>query len=343
MISINHIAIGAYVLLTFAVCQADWGQSSSNNAPPKPPLGSMTAGTNSLAPSGNYVLGGGDQVQVDVPDLPDEFNFKVFRVNGDGHLRLPLAGDIRVGGLTVSQAEAEVREHLTSVLKSPDVVVTVVGFGSESVSVLGAVNNPGIVQLAGARNLFEVLSLAGGLRPDAGYQATITRNIATSAAIPLPHAQADSSGQYSVASVELKQILAPENARENVMILPGDRISVPATDLVYVIGNVVRPGGYPLNQHASLSALQVVSLAQGYDKTAAPQKATILRIVPGSSNRIEIAADLKTLAKGESSDIPLVAGDILYVPGSKAKAARVQIQAMVVAASGAAVYAAAPH
>jgi polysaccharide biosynthesis/export protein len=327
---INKLSFGI-CLLTFAIGQSVMGQSSGEIAPYKPT-------SSNVAPSGNYMLGSGDQVAIDVPDLSEQFNLKAYRVDGDGHLRLPFAGDIRAEGLTVSQLEAVIKAHLGNVLKNPDVVVTIVGFGSEPVSVLGAVNSPGIVQLAGLRNFFEVLSLAGGLRSDAGGQATITRSTSRSGAIPLPTAQTDSSGDFSVVTIDVKDILNSTNTAQNITMLPGDRISVPATDLVYILGSVIKTGGYPLNQNASLSALQVVSLAEGFDKVAAPQSATILRKVPGSPNRIQIAANLRSLAKGKGPEVSLVGGDILYIPNSKVKSIGFRTADIIVSASSAAVY-----
>ena len=288
-------------------------------------------------PPATYLLGPGDQLTVYVADLPDEFADKNFRIDSTGDLSLPVAGHVHAAGLTTAALESEIKAHLT-VMKNPQVTVSLAAFGSQAVSVLGAVNSPGIRQLEGHKTLFEMLSASGGLRPDAGYLVKVTRDLKYGR-IPLPDAIIDPSGACSVASIHLKDIINATNPSENIAILPGDTISVPRADLVYAVGSVIKPGGFPLNEHESLSALQVVSLAEGITKTAASDKAKILRSVPGNPERVEIAVNLKQLMAGKGSDVQLRPDDILFVPNSGAKSAGFKaIDSIVSAATGVAIY-----
>ena len=82
---------------------------------------------------------------------------RVFRIGSNGDLSLPYVGHIDAGGMTASQLEAEIESRLKRFVKSPGVVVNISSFGGQPVSVLGSVNTPGIVQLQGRKNLFEVL------------------------------------------------------------------------------------------------------------------------------------------------------------------------------------------
>jgi polysaccharide biosynthesis/export protein len=286
----------------------------------------------------DYVIGPGDQIAVAVPDLETEFNNKTFRVDMSGDVTVPFAGRLHAAGLSTGGLEVQMRERLARLLKDPEVVVSVSGFGSQPVSILGAVNSPGIRQIEGRKNLFEVLSLAGGLRPDAGYLIHITREVQWGA-IPLPTARPDASGRFSIASVRVKTLMNATDPVENILILPGDSISVPKADLVYAVGSVTKSGGFLLNEHETLSALQVISLAEGLQRTAASDKARILRITDGSPDRQEIPVNLKTLMGGKGMDVQLRAGDILFVPNSAAKSAKYRtIDAIVNAATGAAIY-----
>ena len=288
--------------------------------------------------SSDYVLGAGDQLSLVVPDLDDEFTDKTFRIDMSGDLSLPHVGRLHAAGLTTAALETEIDARLGRVLKNPQAVVSLASFGSQAVSILGAVNSPGIRQLEGGKTLFEVLSLAGGLRPDAGYIINITRNL-QNGRLPLPDAQIDSTGQCSTASVKVKTIMDGRDTAENIMILSGDTISVPKADLVYAVGSVVKPGGFLLNEHESLSALQVVSLAEGLQKTAAPEKAKILRAVPGSATRTEIAVNLKQLMSGKGEDFQLKPDDILFIPTSAAKSAGYRtLDSIISMTTGMAVY-----
>ena len=84
----------------------------------------------------------------------------------------------------------------------------------------------------------------------------------------------------------------------------------------------------------------MVSLAGGVERTAATDKAKILRLVPGStSNRTEINIDIKRLMAGKLPDIALQPNDILFIPNSGAKSAGFRtIEAIVTAATGLAIY-----
>jgi polysaccharide biosynthesis/export protein len=274
--------------------------------------------TTANSSSNRYILGPGDELRVYIADLAEEFSNKTFRIEQSGDVSFPVIGRLHASGLTTIELEQAAKSSLTHVLKYPDVSISMATFGSQSVSVLGAVNAPGLRQLEGHKNLFEVLSLSGGLSLDAGYQVTITRD-SKWGRIPLHQTTVNSETRTSTAIVKLKSLLNAANPAENIQILPGDTISVPKADLVYAVGLVVKPGGFPLAEHESLSALQVVSLAQGSQRTAALDKAKILRAIPGSKGRVEIAVNLKQIMSGKGDDVQLQPEDILFVPSSKGK------------------------
>ncbi|MGD1070156.1 MAG: polysaccharide biosynthesis/export family protein [Bryobacteraceae bacterium] len=284
----------------------------------------------------SYLLGPNDQVSLVVDQLEDDFNEKTFRIDQNGDLSIPLIGRIHAGGLTQAELEDTVRNRFGAILKAPDIVVNVTEYSSQPVSVAGAVNTPGIRQLQGGKTLFEVISLAGGLRPDAGTTVKITRDLKWGA-IPLPGAVISPNGQCSIAVVRLKRVMQASD--ENILMRPGDTVFVPKADVVYVVGSVTTPGGFPIGENETLSALQVVALAQGMVRTAAPDRAKILRAVAGAGNRSEIPINLKLLMAGKAPDTPLQPDDILFVPNSAAKSAEFRtIEAIVNAATGVAIY-----
>ena len=116
---------------------------------------------------------------------------------------------------------------------------------------------------------------------EAGNVINITRRLEWGP-IPLPGAANDSTGQFSVASVDVKSVMNASNPAENILIKPNDVISVPKADTIYVIGAVRKPGAYVLGEHRTLSALQILALAEGPEKTAATKDARIMRVIPGS-------------------------------------------------------------
>ena len=284
----------------------------------------------------DYVLGPFDQITVMVGQFQDQFSDKTFRIDGQGDVSLPLVGRIHAAGLTLHGFEDWIKDHLGPILKHPDVVVNISEFASQSVSVLGAVKNPGVEKIVGSNNLFNVLSLAGGLSDSAGTTVKITRE-SRWGVIPGNNTVVDSSGKFSTAVLHMKEI--SQSGADSLIVMPGDTIFVPKADLVYAVGDLTKPGGFPIGENETLSALQVVSLAGGLVKTAAGDKAKILRAIPGSSSRTEIPVNIKKLMAGKTQDIPLQADDILFIPNSDAKSVGFRtVDAIVNAATGLAIY-----
>ena len=266
-----------------------------------------------------YVIGTQDEVSVRVLDF-EEIKETPVRVDLRGEITLPMIGRVRAAGLTAEQLEIELKTKLAKYLLQPEVTVTLTAYRSQPVLVLGSVKTPGSIQLEGRKTLFEVISLAGGIAPDAGYTIKITRR-KENGRIPLVGAVEDTTGQYSIADVAVKSVLEAKNPEENILILPNDTITVPRGNLIYVIGAVKKTGGFVLGDNESISILQALSLADGLDKMASPKDAKILRLSPGSATRTEIPVDVKKIFDGKTNDVPLGAEDILFVPNSKSRSA----------------------
>src|SRR5580693_7409409 len=146
-----------------------------------------------------YTLGPGDQIIIRVLNL-EEIDNRPVPIDLRGSINLPVVGRIQASGLTTEKLEAAIAERLKKVLVKPDVSVYLAEMRSQPVSLLGQVQTPGVHQLQGQKNLFEVLSLAGGLRQEAGPVINITRRLEWGP-IPLPSASNDSTGRFSVASI----------------------------------------------------------------------------------------------------------------------------------------------
>jgi polysaccharide biosynthesis/export protein len=282
-------------------------------------MAEAATGTEPGGHSPDYVLGAGDVINIWALEL-DEFTQKPIRIDASGFVSLPLAGRVEAAGRTVSQFENDLIGKLKKYKRDPQVTVTVSEFHSQPVSVFGAVNTPGVQHLEGNKTLIEVLSLAGGLKSDAGYSVKITRR-SEFGKIPLPNAFEDPSGAYSVAEVSLKEITDAQNPEENILVKPQDVISVPKARVVYVMGEVPKAGAYTLGESPTLSVLEAVSLAGGMNRLASPRHARILRKLPNSTARKEEEIDVNKILKGsEGAPIMLNPDDILYIPTNKPKA-----------------------
>jgi len=272
---------------------------------------------------GGYVLGPDDVITVRVTDA-EEFADKPIRIGSNGYITLPMVGRIEANGRTAEDVEKEITAKLRTYIRNPEVSVSVAEQKSQPVSVFGSVNAPGVFQLQGRKTLVEMLAMAGGTRPEAGYSVKITRQKEWGP-IPLPNATSDASGQFIVAEVDLKKITEAKTPAENILIMPKDVITVPRGEMVYVIGDVKRSGGFVLSDKAHISVLQALSMAAGLEKTASSSNAKILRASNTPDNkRTEIPVDLKKVMQGKEQDVPMEPEDILLVPGSKSRAALIR-------------------
>jgi polysaccharide export outer membrane protein len=269
-----------------------------------------------------YLLGPQDQLAIRVVDLEETPNTPL-RIDPAGNIDLPLIGPIHAAGLTVSEFRAQLVERFRKYVLDPVVNVTVVEFHSQPVTIVGSVNLPGVHQIEGPKRLLEVISIGGGLKEEAGAKVTITREL-SAGPLPLPDARTDAGGKFSVGEIDLSGLISGMNPSKNIIIRPHDIVSIPPAELIYVLGEVKKPGGFTLHKHAHISALEAVAMAEGLEKTARPKHARILRVVGDGKNRETIRTDLSKIIDGKSPDIPLQANDILLIPNNIPRAAAVR-------------------
>ena len=140
-------------------------------------------------------------------------------------------------------------------------------------------------------------------------------------------------------TVNLNQILETGDMSNNIVILPGDVVTVPHAGIVYVLGAVSKPGGYTVsNDRAQLSTLKVLSLAGGLNRTAKSDHAVIVR-KDSNGQQHEVEVDLKKVMKFQSEDVQLRPSDILFVPNSGGKQAAYKVAELSLAlATGVLIY-----
>jgi polysaccharide export outer membrane protein len=264
------------------------------------------------------LIGGGDLLQVTVYGA--DFDCQV-RVSESGEISLPLLGTIKIGGLTIEQAEQTVGRQLAEkgYFNNPQVSIFDKEYATQGISVLGEVQKPGIYPLVGARTLFDAISAAGGTTEKAGTSVTITHRNHPDAPQSVPLSYVGKSSMNS-----------------NVHLLPGDTVVVSKAGIVYVVGDVHKPSGI-LIQNSRITALQAVAMAEGTNPTAALNSAKLIRKTPQGIQ--EIPLPLKKILSAKAPDQPLQPDDILFVPTSTAKAAtRRGLEAIIQAATGAVIY-----
>lgn len=286
----------------------------------------------------SYRIGAEDLLSITVYSAP-ELN-RTVRVSEQGTIALPLIGDVPAAGFTARQLEMVIEELLNrSYMNDPQVTVFVQEMQSHPVAVFGAVGKPGIYQIQGPKSLIEVLSLAQGLADDAGDKVIVMRRSGAASAASAnsltpeiahsislrsvsarPEPITDSKNSAESMQIDLKELLSSTSPVYNIQVKPGDIVKVPHAGIVYVVGEVRKPGGFLLRANESISVLQALALAEGTTSTSSQKAARIIR-TSKSGAREEIRINLKKILAGKEADPVLLSHDILFVPNSTGKSA----------------------
>ncbi|MGM9487197.1 polysaccharide export protein EpsE [Ideonella sp. YS5] len=224
-----------------------------------------------------YRIGPGDTVRITVYQSPD-LTLEA-RVTEAGVISYPLIGAIRLGGRTVSEAEAALAAALKKgdFIKNPQVTVMVTQVRANQVNVLGQVGKPGRIPLdvAGMR-LTDVLALAGGVAANAGSDTVVVTGLR--------------NGQPFRSEVDLPRVFAPGGREHDIVIQPGDAIWVDRYPVVYLYGEVQRPGQLRLER--GMTVMQALASAGGLTQRGTQRGLRVSRrAANGQVQQLELTLD----------------------------------------------------
>lgn len=268
----------------------------------------------------SLLIGPGDLLRVTVLGESD-LSQKV-RVRDSGEVTLPLIGNVQMRGLSVADAATVIADKYIEdrFLKHPEVSVFVEEYATQSVSVLGQVVKPGLVSISTSRTLVDVIATAGGLTDMADRHITIERG----------------GNSRGVVEVFLSN-RADDALNANIEIFPGDKILVPKAGIVYVLGDVGRPGGYLMQNNSRITVLQALAMASGVNKTASEARARLIHNSNGQYQERDLP--LKEIEQGTAPDELLEADDVIFIPFSFGKNILLGTNSIIAATSSALVYA----
>jgi polysaccharide export outer membrane protein len=263
----------------------------------------------------------------DAPDITGEY-----RVSPTGQIALPLlSAPIVAAGRTPAQLSELISEQYreSEIYSHSRVRVAVKESRVHAVTIAGAVKRPQIYPVFGKTTLLDVLTQAEGLTDDASNLVIVTRGAIAMQVIKQHEACGSASKPAScdsTFSVDVSRLTETGDPLFNVDLYPGDRVTVQRAGIVYVVGAVNRPGGFPLKTgQVDMTLIWAVALAYDLKPTAARNKARIIRKNPATINgHEEIAVNLGKVLAGREHDTRLQANDILFVPDSTGKKALAQ-------------------
>lgn len=269
----------------------------------------------------SLLIGPGDLLHIQVYDTP-EMEQRV-RVTDAGEVPLAFVGNVKVGKMTPGAAAQAIERRLVdaSIMLHPQVTVRVESSATQNVSVMGQVTRPGVYEVDTRRKVIDVLALAGGFTDTADRHITIER-----------HSDPNHKVEYYFAND------ATNALTDDPMVYPGDTVIVPKAPIVYVLGDVLRPGGYPITTNNSqMTVLEALSLAGSANHTAAVRKSRLVRKTADGVQ--EIPLPVGDMQKGKKPDMALLPNDVVYIPFSALRSVALNGQSILASVSSAAVYA----
>jgi polysaccharide export outer membrane protein len=250
------------------------------------------------AASADYQIGPEDLLDISVFQA-DELKTEV-RVSANGYIKMNLADEVKAEGLSVAQLEDVIAKKLRKYMKEPMVSVFIKEYRAQQISVLGSVKNPQVFYVTGQKYLIDMISMAGGLSPDAGNLCIV-------------QTEGQQTGERMKIVIDLDQLLVDGKADLNIPVHSGDIVQIPKSGVFFVDGAVRSPGEYPIK--ASTTITQAISLAKGLDYTALHSDIRIYRDT-GQTTRQVITTDYDDILAGKTPDVALKDKDIIIVGAS---------------------------
>jgi polysaccharide biosynthesis transport protein len=280
----------------------------------------MFASLHLRAQTESLLIGHGDLLHVQFYDTPEMDQHP--RVDDHGFTSLLFLGRVSLAGLTPEEASSSIRDIAVSkgIMRHPQVVVSIEQYATQAVTISGEVNHPGAYPISTPRSVLDLLSMAGGIGALADRHVLIRHHDTTLPSTP-----------YFVDNDP------DQTAESSVRVLPGDTILVRRVGFVYILGDVARPGGYPMaNNESGLYLLQAIALGGSLNKTAYLSGVKLLRKT--KDGYLEIPVHLDDIQKGKCQDVPLQPDDVLFIPFSYAKSFALNATNVAASVASAALY-----
>lgn len=271
-------------------------------------LGGPGPGTEGGAMAASYQLGPRDIINVTIFAGGEKQVDVNLTVANDGGVNFPFVGTVKASGLTVTELEKRVFVPLErDYFVDPQVHIGIKEYHSLHFSISGAVKKPGNYEMQAATTILDLIAKAEGITLESGNIAYVMREVA------------EKQENTEPIRVNLVKLLDEGDMSYNVNLTPGDSVYIPyakglnqSDSKVYVSGEVKKPDLYEYNP--GLTALSVCIMAGGFDKYAAPNRTTIVRIEEGKQKVIKV--NLEDVINGSVPDVPLKPGDRIHVPES---------------------------
>ncbi len=342
------ILIIASTALTFSCASSSSPKKDINSPPSTLPIQEMESSrqvkamnerilTSSLS-SGrdfyrDYKIGPEDLLEIAV--FEEEKLNKTVRVSSQGNISLPLLGVLRVKGLTANELEKELRDLLAEkYFRDPNVSVFIKEYRNQRISIIGAVEKPGVYEVSGQKTILDLMAISGGLKEDAGQLLFLIRPANPEEGVPKKgEEKVPPKETVRTFVISLEELLIKGDLSLNLSLLHGDVVNIPLSGRIYVGGEVKTPGGFPI-KGKKVTVSQAVALAGGLTEKAAGSDTKIFRYQETGTGKEIITVDVYGIQKGKKEDLQMKENDIIFVPTSTTKAVLVEFRDILKGVAG---------
>jgi polysaccharide export outer membrane protein len=246
----------------------------------------------------SLLIGPGDMLHVQFYDTPELEQHS--RVDDAGNAPMLFLGKVHFAGDTPTDAAIELKTLMIArnIMRHPQVVVTIEQYATQDVTVVGEISRPGLYPISTPVSVLEIISMAGG------FDALSDRHI-------LIHHQDRNAPvtKYYVSNDPVEAI------QSDVRVRPGDTVLISKVSVVYVLGDVGRPGGYPMSTNDStVTFLQSLAMAGSPNHTARVADTRLIRKT--HDGYVNVPVHVSAIENGKQPDPLLRANDVIYVPFS---------------------------
>ena len=309
--------VGTALAATALIATAN-AQPAVKTLPSSPAVNTLPSSKTAATPvteDTRYRIGPGDVLTITVAKAP-ELSIEAVRVDQRGLIRIPMIDEgVPAACRTESELEAEIKTLYLEYKTHPSVQVFVKEFQSQPVAVIGAVDKPGQFRLTRQVRLLELISFAGGQTDKAGRVIHVIHGGGPN--LCAPDGNTAKAEPQSLSVYELNETLKGVEG-SNPFVQPGDVVSLPEADQVFVVGYVYQPKAIALKDKP-ITVSRAIAIAGGPQREASTSKVRIIRQTTDGNSRQEIPVDLKAILKFKSPDIALLPNDIVEVGGSTSK------------------------
>jgi polysaccharide export outer membrane protein len=230
------------------------------------------------------------------------------RIPEGGSFAYPLIGDVQAAGKTVKNVEQDLRTRLEEkYLYRAGVNVTVKEYAVRNVYVMGGIQKPGGYEMHPNRRLtvLQLISSAGGYtdRAQKEYSQLIRRKVN------------DERELIRFSAAEVERAVARGKVEADVELMPDDLVVIPAAlRVVYVMGQVNKPGSFDIPTGARITVSMAISQAGSWTKFASTSRIQVLR-QPPTGEPVKLSVNLDEVVNGKlDQDLELQPGDVIMVP-----------------------------